>query len=219
MKQTLTSAKWYFLCSENTIFRTSSSVMFNVREMLLKSGGLKVLRRPRILLLGSACTLLGSLSRPGVDRLFGRRTRWSFPRCFARASCTLPELCATACSPDCLSRNALKTLSTLGRARPPRPLSCALRSLLFIPETGLSVILSPAQSQKSGPWLSHWAARWRRTTLSSSSSTCGSQSPKVSLSQCPQRRMPLRTRHYQVGSHWGFSIADASRKPTLPGWQ
>ena len=44
--------------------------MFNVREMLPKSGGLKVLRRPRILLLGFARTSLGLL-KSGVDHRFG----------------------------------------------------------------------------------------------------------------------------------------------------
>ena len=44
--------------------------MFNVCAMLPKSGGLKILRKPRILLLGSARTSFGLL-KPGVDRLFG----------------------------------------------------------------------------------------------------------------------------------------------------
>ena len=44
--------------------------MCNVRGMLPTSGVLKVLRRPRILLLGSARTSLGLLNS-GVDHLFG----------------------------------------------------------------------------------------------------------------------------------------------------
>ena len=52
--------------------------MFNVREMLPKSGGLKVLRRPRILLLGSAPTSLGLLKLV-VNRLFGEEHVGVFP--------------------------------------------------------------------------------------------------------------------------------------------
>ena len=60
--------------------------MFNVRQMLPKRGGLKVLCRPRILFLGSARASLG-LRKPGVDRLFGEEHVGVFPaRCFARAS-------------------------------------------------------------------------------------------------------------------------------------
>ena len=58
--------------------RAARSVMFNVRELLPKSGGLKVLRRPRILLLGSARMSLGLL-QPGVDRLFGEEHVGVFP--------------------------------------------------------------------------------------------------------------------------------------------
>ena len=52
--------------------------MFNVRELLRKSGGLKVLRKSRILLLGSARTSRGLL-KPGVDRLFGEEHAVFFP--------------------------------------------------------------------------------------------------------------------------------------------
>ena len=77
--------KLYFSRRQNTIFRDSRSVTFNVREMLPKSGGLKVLRRPRILLLGCARMSLGFL-KPSVDRLFGEEPVGDFP------AASLPEL-------------------------------------------------------------------------------------------------------------------------------
>ena len=121
--------------------------MFNVREMFPKRRGLKVLRRPRLLLLGSARTSLGLL-KPGVDRLFSEEYVGVFLAawpCGPRSLYTARAL-STACSPDCLSRNAAKTLSTLARARMLRPLSCAQ----FVLYTGdkASPILSPCAKSK-----------------------------------------------------------------------
>ena len=191
--------------------------MFNVREIFPKSGGLKSCAGHVFCFWGLCSRHLACLNQASIASSEQNTLGFSLllGPCGPRSLYTARAL-STACSPDYLSRSAPKTLSALALARPLRPLSCALRNLLFMPETGLSAILSPCTNSKV------WALAF--------TAGCPVEEDDVELFGvqhaahlqrwgASRSRMLLGTRPYQVGSDEGFSIADASRNPTLPGRQ